>query len=139
MFKVLILLFFSFMAGFLLHALVFPDLLSNGILFPSARSILSNDISPTPSRQKPPDQAVYTVTFDGERFSRTNLTVPFSRYLAILNDSQDRLMLLLSNQKGLTTPRGYGYKEEVRVRQDTKGQFTVQEKNSGATMVITVK
>lgn len=135
--KLLLALIFGFLTGFLVHAFVFPDLLANGIIVPSAEELLSNEVKPTTADA--PESADMAITFDGTKFSRNNITMGVTRYISITNESESNLMLLTSNEKLLKTPRGYGYKERVFARMDTKGTFTVHEVGSGATMVITVK
>ncbi len=127
----------SFFFGFLIHALYFPDVLSNGIItMPSNPFADEPDVTPTPF-----DAAKLNVkiSFTGDRFDRTNVTIQQSRYLQIVNDSPSQLMHLSSSNPTLNTPRGYGKSEKILVRMDEKGQFTVLEKNSGAKTIITVK
>src|SRR5882724_8847510 len=118
--KLLILVLVVFGAGFLTHALLFPDFLANGI------SDVSQIALPKPiptNQQAAPDPLVTKVDFDSTHFSRHNITVRFSRYIQITNTNKESLMSLASNNPLLTTPRGYGYLEAVQTRMDKKGQF----------------
>lgn len=133
----LVLFLITFFLGFIIHALYFPDVLSNGIV-----SIPTNPFADEPDASPTPYDATklnVKISFNGERFDRTNVTIQQSRYLQIVNESKDQLMLLSSSNSVFATPRGYGYSEKILVRMDDKGQFTVLEKNSGAKTVITVK
>lgn len=128
----------GFCIGFLMHAIIFPDLLTNGIiLLPQTPQSLTQEqqrVVPTL------EQALVTVTFDGERFSRSNIVVPLSRYLRVVNESENVLMWLRSDLNGFTTPRGYAQGEEVRARMDKKGQFfVINKEDSRERLVITVK
>lgn len=128
----------AFMLGFLAHALYFPDVFSNGITDIKQLAI-PNAISPTSTAGKV-DPLMTKITFDGEHFNRQNITVPFSRYLRITNQSQNKLMWLTANTPILSTPRGYGYDEALEVRMDKKGQFIVADKNNPQEkLVITVR
>jgi hypothetical protein len=130
-----------FFAGFLTHALIFPDFLANGILF-QPDTIFSNlGTQDKVSNQSTP-QATHEniITFDGSRFSRSNITIPFTDYISIRNDSNEVQMWLSSDVSELTTTRGFAYKEQVRTRLDKEGQYHVMEKNgSNARLTITVK
>src|SRR5690349_1217485 len=123
--KSLLVFVIAFALGFLTHALVFPDFLANGITDVS-KIVLPN---PTPQAQNS-IPLVTKVTFDGNHFSRHNVSVQFSRYIAIVNTSPtNQLMFLTSNNPKLATDRGYGASEQVYVQMDKRGQFVVADKN----------
>lgn len=130
-----------FAAGFLTHAFFFPDVLSNGILFQPDTVFSNLNSSNSVSNQTPkPLTHENVVTFDGSKFSRTNLSIAVSDYVVIRNESNEKQMLLISDVSELTTPRPYAYKEQVRARLDKEGQYHVLEKNgSNARLTITVK
>lgn len=137
----LLLYLFFFVAGFLVHALVFPDFLANGILFqPDA---LFSNLGSSNTQTNQPQPAIThenVVLFDGSSFNRSNLTILVSDYVSIRNDSTTAQMMLVSDLPELSTSRGYAYKEQVRVRIDREGQYHVLEKNgSNARLTITVK
>jgi len=126
-----------FCLGFLTHAFFFPDVLTNGIA--DVKQIALPNTSQTATLGTN-DLQMITVTFDGKHFSRNNITVPFSRYLKIENQSKETLMSLIANNPLLSTPRGYGYGEALQVRMDKKGQFIIADKNNQQeTLVVTVK
>ena len=137
----LLLALLLFAAGFLTHALVFPDYLANGILFqPDAVFTNLGSSNQISNQTKEPTTHENVVTFDGSKFSRSNITIPISDYVTIRNESNETQMLLISDNSALTTPRAYAYSEQVRTRLDKEGQYHVIEKNgSNARLTITVK
>lgn len=137
----LLLYLFLFSAGFLTHALFFPDFLANGIIFQPDTFFSNLGAANSASNQtQKPTTHENLVTFDGSKFSRSNITLTVSDYLSIRNDSNEKQMLLISDASELTTPRPYAYKEQVRARLDKEGQYHVLEKNgSNARLTITVK
>lgn len=138
--KTLLTLCVGFVLGFLIHALVFPDLFANGIILlpPAPTGTAQNGT--TPAVQQNPVPQEQTITYDGSTFSRNNIRVEVSRYVSIVNESKTNKMFLASTYPALATPRPYGYKEEVRVRMDTIGQFVVYDKeNPSLRLVITVR
>ncbi len=136
--KNLIILVVAFAAGFLTHAFFFPDILSNGIT-DIGQIVLPNPTS-TQTKSVTSDPLITTIYFDGERFSRTNVTIGFTRYIQIINNSKNKLMWLISNEPSLTTPRGYGYTEAIEKQFNKKGQYIIENKNNPqARLVITVK
>jgi hypothetical protein len=131
------LLFFSL--GFLTHALFFPDILANGIT-DVKNAVLPNPPSQNQGQANQENVFMTKIDFDGERFSRNNITVQSASYLIITNTSKDKLMWLDSNNPLLATKRGYGESEAIRQRMDKQGQFVVIDKNNpDEKLVITVK
>lgn len=129
--KGLLLILISFTGGFLVHALFFPDLLANGIVFIPDQ---------TTQTQQGSARSIFTdIVFDGKRFDRTNVTLRVSDYLSITNESTDASMTLVSNEEGLSTKRGYMYKEQVRMRIDKPGTYYVEETTTGSKLAVTVK
>ena len=134
--KRLILFVVAFVAGFLTHALVFPDFMSNG--FTDISGIVIPQSTPAGSQQI--DPILTEITFDGNKFSKHNVRVAYSRYIQITNTSSSTLMWLESNLPELATVRGYGESEAVKAQMNKKGIFVVQNKNNpGEKLVITVK
>jgi hypothetical protein len=134
--KLLLPIALSFILGFLTHALLFPDFLNNGIVSVQQLALPN----PSPTKNSVLDPLMTKVTFDGQKFSRHNITIGFTRYVQISNTSQDKLMWLISNDPNLTTPRGYGYSETIQKQFNKKGQFIVEDKNNPQEkLVITVK
>ena len=131
----LLLFFLAFASGFFTHALVFPDFLANGF------TDVSKIVIPEPSKPptQPADQQLTIIEYDGERFSRNNIRIGFTRYLHIVNTSPDKLMWLQSNKPELATVRGYAEAEAVKAQFNEKGTFVVQDKNNpNEKLVITV-
>ena len=134
--RTVLLFIFAFGIGFITHALFFPEVLSNGILF-KPEVLISNDPLKT---FETPEENEYIVEYRNGKFSRTNITVPVGRYFVLINKSPDTLMDVVSTLKPLSTPRPYGLEEQVRLRLDSKGQYYIQEKeNKNNQLVITVK
>lgn len=127
-----------FIAGFLMHAFVFPDMLSNGIA--DVQQIAIPDTKTQNESNGTQDEQFTKITFDGDRFSRNNVTVGFTRYIQIINDNESKLMWLVSDVPELTTKRGYGYKEAIQTQFNKKGQFVIINKNNPQEkLVVTVK
>lgn len=128
-------LFFGF--GFLSHAFFFPDFLANGIT--DVQQIAAPNAKPTSGTENT-DPLITEVTFDGERFSRNNVTIGFTRYIKIVNTSKTDMMELIGSIDELTTPRGYAESEAVQMQFNQKGQFVVADRNNPQEkLVITVK
>lgn len=126
-----------FIAGFLTHALFFSDILTNGIT-DIKRIVQPHPISTQATNNE--NSLTTTISFDGEKFSRNNITISFSRYLHITNTSSEKLMWITSDNPQLATNRGYGNSETVKARMDKKGQFVVIDKNNPQEkIIITVK
>jgi hypothetical protein len=135
--KLIFIFIIAFSAGFLTHALFFPDVLVNG--FTDVKAIVVPNTSPT-SAQDVNSTFLTKITYNGKRFSRHSLVVPTASYVLIENLSTDSRMWLVSNNPLLATPRGYSYTEQIDVRLDKPGTFVVQEKeNPQEQIVITVK
>lgn len=133
----LLLIIIGVTAGFLLHAFFFPDVLSNGIIF-TPDTILSNEVTGTQSDKT--NERFTDITYDGKKFSRTNISIGIADYVTITNESKEVLMSLSSDEPLLATPRGYAYKEQVRARLDTKKRVTVHDTNNPSVrLTITVK
>jgi hypothetical protein len=131
-----------FFLGFLTHALFFPDMLANGL-----DSFLPKDTAIDPqvntAVQNNNDHGAFLTQIeyvDGQ-FSRHNITIEVGSYLTITNTNKDnQLMWLYSNNKLLSTNRGYGESEQIRVRMDEKGQYAVIDKNNPKEkLIVTVK
>ena len=136
--KNIILCILFFIIGFLMHALVFPDFLSNGVT--DVQNLIIPNSTPTEGGAQANEPLITKIDFDGARFSRHNITIGFTRYVQIVNVSPDTLMWLVSSTPQLSTPRGYGNSEAVQMQGNKKGQFVVENKNNPEEkLVITVK
>jgi hypothetical protein len=124
--------------GFLIHALLFPDLFSNGIfLLPEAPASITNQTQSQSSTTVPIDTII---SYDGNHFSRTNVRIENSRYVTIINKSEDKQMDLVSTEESLSTPRPYAYMEQIHTRMDKPGTFIVADRTDPTIrLVITVK
>lgn len=135
--KNLFLSFLFFVLGFFAHAIFFPEVLSNGLA--DVPEIPIVNVKPTQTA----DQNAGFMTrieYDGEQFSRHNITIEVGSYFILTNISKDKLMWLNSNNPLLATVRGYGESETIRVRMDERGKFVIVDKNNPQEkLVITVK
>lgn len=134
--KLVLTLLAGFILGFVTHALYFPDILANGIV-DVQRIALPNTV-PTQGASNGTDEFETKITYDGERFSRRNITVKVGNYLTIINSHPEKLMWLNSNEPALSTSRGYGKSEAVRHRMDAGGQFVVVDKNNTQEKIIII-
>jgi|GEM_PF-1766459 len=137
--KVVLFLIIGFLGGFFTHALLTPDLFSNGILFlPQTNQATI----PTEGKQQAtptPNPLETIITYDGTDFSRTNIHIEVSRYLTIINKSKEKQMNLVSNEEELSTPRPYAYMEQLHTRMDKPGTFIVNDRiDPTIRLVITV-
>lgn len=124
-----------FAAGFLTHALFFPDFLANGIS--DVTQLALPNPTPTGSSLRP---LTTTINYDGARFSRHNITIEVGTYLAIENTSLTELMWLHSDDPSFITPRGYGQSEALQKRMDTRGRIIIEDKNNPQEkLVVTIK
>jgi len=134
----LLLIIVAFSAGFLTHALVFPDFLANGIV--DIQQIALPNTTPTPVSSGPQYAFETKITYKDGNFNRHNITMGVGTYLMITNISTDHLMWLTSSDPELSTPRGYAESEQIKKRMDQTGQFVVADKNNPSErLVITVK
>ena len=128
-----------FIAGFLVHAHLLPevDLYTLKVL---PNPTISTQAVPAQTASNNDDTFLTKIDYDGQKFSRHKLTVTTASYVVITNTSKDKQMWLESNNPLLATPRGYAESEAINVRLDTKGQFVVSDKNNPAEKLeITVK
>lgn len=132
--KLFALCFILFTAGFLTHALLFPEFLANGLIV-KPEILISNE-NPLKAVEI---QSEHTVTFDGKKFSKNHIVVPVTRYLIIRNENEIARMSLSSNNQYLTTPRPYALGEQIRTRLDKKGDYLVKESATGEELLVTVK
>lgn len=129
-----------FAAGFLTHAIFFPDTLSNGFTDIS-NIVIPNNITPSGSAASANEDPLVTkIEFDGEHFSKHNVTIGYTRYIQIVNTSKTSGMSLASNMKELNTARPYAESEGIQTQFNTKGTFVVQDRNNPSEkLVILVK
>lgn len=86
-----------------------------------------------------PNSRDVKIIYDGKRFIPASTSIERGRYLTVINESQS-LMWLVSEDPQFVTPRGYGYKEQIKVRVNTPETIRIANKlDLGATATITVK
>lgn len=117
--RFLLLLILSFTCGFLLRDYTGP------VKLPISFHTVKQAVKP----EKLPDNIPGNVeiAYKDGKFSPAEAVVPQGRYLTIINRS-DSLMWLSSDNPLLSTPRGYANLEQVRVRLDEPGSYTVENK-----------
>ncbi len=131
-----------FTLGFFTHAFFFPDFLANGLeAFMPKDTTADPAVNAAPQNQSDNNAFMTSITYDGEHFSRHNITIEVGSYLTITNTGKNnQLMWLFSNNKQLTTNRGYGESEQLKVRMDARGAYAVIDKNNPQEkLIITVK
>lgn len=129
----------GFIGGFLFHSLFLPDFLTNGVIF-LPRAPLQSVQGDKISNSQQNDPLLTKIAFLGSSFARNNVTIESSRYIAIVNMSEDETMDLRSDLPNLQTPRPYGYREEIKARLDKKGKFLIwSAKNPQVRMLVTVR
>jgi len=130
-----IFLLFTFVAGFFVHALFFPQFLPQ-IKTTSAK----NELEKNPAGGNS-DAGLYTyINFDGDNFSVPYVAIKTGFYIAITNKSKSKLMWLESENSLLRTNRGYGESERLETILYEKGTFEVYSKlNPDAKLTVVVK
>lgn len=118
----LFLFIFSFGIGFFTHALFFPALLTNNLAIYAKRSIQKQQVLPLAESK---NKALTVVQYEDGQFDPRVVEVGKSYYLSIVNMSDKELMNLTSENPLLTTPRGYGKSEELRVQLYDVGEYEV--------------
>jgi hypothetical protein len=79
-------------------------------------------------------------SFDGVRFNPSEIIVPISLRVKIINESKTELMRLISEYKVLNTLRGYGYTEQILQVMNERGTYFVYVENKPqAVLKITVE
>jgi hypothetical protein len=81
---------------------------------------------------------VVAVSYENGDFKPKSVSVKQGNYLTITNNS-DSLMWLTSDNPALTTPRGFGRSEQLRIRTTQTGDYKVGNKlNVNASGVIKI-
>lgn len=132
--KALLLLIAAFCAGFLVHTLFFTDITPEWLVHVGKSAIgvetkLQSNTSNDTQNGGLFTQSLKYVHYKQGVFSPTKIVTKKGNRLAIVNDDNESLMDLESDNKEFITPRAYGYKEELMVIIAGKGTFTVKEKN----------
>ena len=89
-------------------------------------------------KQTSADTFISEIIYENGTFSPGNVMVKKGNYLSITNRS-DSLMWLVSDNPTLTTPRGLGNSEQLRVKANTEGTYVLENKlNQNARTVVTI-
>jgi len=127
--RIVFIMVLFFTLGFLVHAFFFPFVLTNNLSLllqgkAQEENTLKNVIPVGQSK------AVTNVLYINGEFTPRVVQVKNSYYLSIINDSENQLMFLASDNPLLRTPRGYGKSEELRVQLYDIGTYEVYDKNN---------
>ncbi|MCX6730500.1 MAG: hypothetical protein NTZ55_01505 [Candidatus Roizmanbacteria bacterium] len=137
--KNLILLFLfitSFFAGFVIHALFFPAVLTNNVMLYTKRALENKQVTPVENNNK----SLTKVSYEDGQFDPQVVVIGKSYYIAITNMSSTEYMNLTSDNPLLTTPRDYGLSEEVRAQLYEPGVYTVSSKlHPGQSLKVIVR
>jgi hypothetical protein len=124
------LLMVAFAAGFLIRDYVGP------VKLPVSLWTIRNAVNSKPAADFVPGNV--DIVYDNGAFSPAEAIIPVGRYLSVTNRSES-LMWLESNNPWLSTSRGFGLSEQVRVRMDEEGTYTIKNKlNLDAKAVVKV-
>lgn len=130
-----------FTAGFLVHALFFPDVLYDALhTFQEVNTkIPQKEVVKNDDGEEKTSFFTY-INYDGSSFDKRNVNIKLGNYLAITNMSREKGMHLESDNPLLQTGRSYGYYERVQTRMDEVGIYHVLNKlNPQATIKIIVR
>jgi hypothetical protein len=125
-------IFIGLVAGFLIHALVFPKILVTS----TTPDILGSVQSVVGIEQK--SDFITPVTFNKKSFSSKDVTIKRGNYITITNMSTTESMFLRSGQPLLTTVRPYAESEQLKVLLPEIGEFEVIEDHSKAKLKVHV-
>lgn len=118
--RILILGSFLFAAGFFSHAVFFPYAFTGSLNIASQAKIEGAAVAKDEN-----NPALTQVFYTDGQFSPRVVQVKKSYYVIIINASEKELMWLTSDNKLLTTPRGYGKAEGLRAQLYEPGVYTV--------------
>lgn len=118
---ILLLVILAFVLGFFVHAVFAPSLLSNNYALAIKHAINNKKTLGVSTQSK----SLTIVSFEDGEFDPKVVVVGKSYYLSIVNMSETELMTLTSQNPALTTFRGYGKSEELRVQLYDTGEYQV--------------
>lgn len=127
-----------FLAGFFIHAFIFPNFLSNALNLNTLKNYVLTGKDTSANSSLSNNTFETKVNFVNFKFNPEKVWVRQGNYLEIINNDSKQLMLLISDDTLFTTPRPYGYKEQLKVMPTKKGAFYVYEKATGAKLIIVV-
>jgi hypothetical protein len=138
--KKLLILICIFIAGFLTHALLLPDLFSDPFTLSKTSNFInkSNQISQE-ELNNGGNTSQTTVIFKNGTFSPRKVWITKGNHLYIVNTDKENKMSLEASNSIFNTIRPYGLSEVLDVVPDKLGQFSVIEKNSNTKLEVVVK
>ncbi len=116
--KLFLLALTLFSLGFLANAFLFQKTPAQ-IISLSQQSVLG---------EKALDQFITNIDYDGSSFKPSIVTMKKGNYIAITNQSKDKLMWLVSDNPDLNTVRGYGESERLQLMLLKEGTYKVTNK-----------
>jgi hypothetical protein len=129
--RTIILVVIAFTLGFLLRDYTGP------IMLPVSFRTVSNAVKP-PTKSADNIPGNVEIIYDNGKFTPNEAVIAVGRWLSISNKSTS-LMWISSDNPWLSTVRGYGESEQVRVRMDDLGTYHIKNKlNLNASAVIKV-
>jgi plastocyanin len=139
--KLIITGIFSFAAGFVIHALFFPYVLTEKQVVQAEKDI--GYIKDTKLKATPADQVNDLITYvdyaEGN-FHPTSVTITRGNYVSITNRHKKEQMWLNSEAEFLSTVRPYATGERLQTTIAKPGTYTVIDKNNpDAKLTIVVK
>ncbi|OGG01748.1 hypothetical protein A2Z33_00205 [Candidatus Gottesmanbacteria bacterium RBG_16_52_11] len=129
--RVLTLIILAFTAGWF----------TNTLYGKYGQQAVSRVIPPPAASGKTLQQSAFVteIIYENGTFKPDNVTIKLGNYLSVTNRS-DSLMWLNSNNPLLSTSRGYARSEQLRIRMDSEGQYSLENKlNLKAKARITVE
>jgi hypothetical protein len=123
--------------GFLVHAYVFPNTLINQNV--NFEDLLTKQKLAGNKKANQTFLLENKVSYINGSFKPTRVVMHTGDYIEIINQNKDTYMELISNNTALSTPRPYGYTEQVRSILPEAGTYTVFDKsNKNVSLVIVV-
>lgn len=128
----------SFALGFFVHALFFPYLFQDGDLVEAKKEVKGIINGKNQYADQNNDLITY-VNYEKGRFRPSSVTVTRGNYLAITNRDTKNMMWLTSDEKRLSTVRGYAFGERLQVALSEPATYEIVNKLDQATLTVTIK
>jgi hypothetical protein len=130
--RVLFFVIIAFIFGFLLRDYIGP------VQLPFTIRSVQNSVKPPSQNEVNKVPGNLEIVYNDGKFTPPEATIAVGRFLTIINKSNS-LMWISSDNPWLSTIRGYGLSEQVRVRMDDLGTYHIKNKlNLDASAVIKV-
>ena len=133
--KVILVSPFIFLLGFFVHAYIFPDLFSQSGGLDNAK----NKVLGQKEEKSEQEKSLTISSYKNGSFHPSKIWMKKGYYVGIQNEDEEKLMWLESENPDLSTVRGYGFGEQLRILLSKEGSYIVNEKESGTSLVIVVQ